>query len=87
MKKSLLIGILSLGAMTMSSHGQGIIFLQNYTVSGPYVEFEAGVPFDGASGTNATPGTFIYPTSGIDTSATSGWTAGFYWAAGNVVAS
>ena len=76
MKKSLLLGILGLGAVTMSSRGQGIILLQNDEIAGaPYVLYGNNVPANGVSGALGTPGASISST---------GFTAGFYWAAGTV---
>jgi hypothetical protein len=53
MKKSLLLGILGLTATTVSSFGQGVIYLDNYVSSShPPVVYGAGVP-------NAIPGAAV----------------------------
>lgn len=71
MKKSLVLALLTLAATSAKSFGQGILILQNYTITGaPYVTFGFDSP--------GTPGTPIN---------SPGWTAGFYWAPGNIIAS
>lgn len=78
MKKSLLLGILGAAAVTLSSHGQGILILQNYQTptASPYVNYGNNVPANGVSGALGAAGTPI--------NSATGWTAGFYWAAGTV---
>jgi hypothetical protein len=44
MKKSLILGLLSLAATVTPSFGQGTIFLDNYFTSGPSVTYGAGTP-------------------------------------------
>jgi hypothetical protein len=70
MKKSLLLGILSLTAGTITSFGQGFIALDNYQshsdAGGPLITYGAGS--GGAVGTGLL----------------AGWTAGLYFAVGNV---
>ncbi|HXT12953.1 MAG TPA: PEP-CTERM sorting domain-containing protein [Candidatus Angelobacter sp.] len=79
MKKSLLVGLLSLAVTAVSSYGQGIITLDNYLSNGGaggpnFITYGAGVPINGASGATGS--------GGIQ----AGWTVGFYWAAGNQLA-
>jgi len=81
MKKSLLIGLLSLAATAVPSFGQGIITLDNYLSNGGnngpgFVNYGANVPVNGVSGSFGTVG------AGIQ----SGWTVGFYWVAGDQTA-
>src|SRR6185437_4470013 len=67
MKKSLLVGLISLTVTVVPSFGQGIITLDNYL----------------SNSGNGGPGFIIYNGTGIQ----AGWTVGFYWAAGNQLAS
>jgi hypothetical protein len=74
MKKSLLLGIVSLAATAATSFGQGVIFLDNYNVTGGIITYGAGVPANGVSGANGSQGTGLL----------AGWTIGLYFAVGNV---
>jgi hypothetical protein len=73
MKKSILLGIIGLAACAATSYGQGFIILDNYTVSGGYVTYSAGIPANGVSGALGTPGSGLL----------SGWTVGLYYVLGN----
>lgn len=73
MKKSLIIGILSLAATAATSFGQGFVQLDNYNFTGGLVQYGANVPLNGVGGALASANTSI---------AQSGWTVGLYWALG-----
>lgn len=81
-KKWLVVGLASLG-MAMHSYGQGLLVLDNYNVTTAHPVMVtygvAGIPKDGVSGTVGNPGGGLYSPHG-------GWTAGFYWSAGDQVA-
>lgn len=77
MKKSLIIGLLGLAATVAPSFGQGVIFLDNYFSYGQIVKYGDNVPANGVSGGLGTPG------AGLNSS----WTAGLYWAPGNILGS
>jgi hypothetical protein len=79
MKKSIILGLLSLAAAGASAFGQGLIFLDNYNTGGPNVLYGASVPQNGVSGALGTLGNPI--------NSPTGWTMGFYWVAGNVLGS
>jgi len=72
MKKSLLLGILSLGVGVAASYGQGYILLSNYSTTATTLQYGAGVPLNGISGALGTVG------AGLNND----WTVGIYWAAG-----
>ena len=77
MKKSLVLGILSLTVSAVSSYGQAaVIVLDNYNSnggnSGPLVVYGAGVPANGVSGA----------LGGVGAGLNSSWTAGLYWVLG-----
>jgi len=73
MKKSLLLGILVLGAGAASSYAQGFINLDNYNSSvNPLVTYGSGVFANGVSGALGTVG------AGLNSS----WTAGLYYVVG-----
>lgn len=81
MKKCLVLGILGLSLSALPSFGQGIIALDNYLSSGangdPRVRYlSAGIPANGVSGVQGTPGAGLV----------AGWTIGFYWAPGDQLA-
>jgi hypothetical protein len=81
MKKSLLVGLISLAATVAPCFGQGIITLDNYLSNGgnggpTFITYGNNVAANGTSGAFGTPG------AGIG----NGWTVGFYWVAGNQVA-
>jgi hypothetical protein len=76
MKKSVLFGLFSALAIANQTFGQGTIFLDNYFTSGPNVTYGSpGIPANGVSGAQGTPGTGLL----------AGYTMGFYYALGNVV--
>jgi hypothetical protein len=73
MKKSLLIGIVALGAGVATSYGQGYVALDNYASgTDTPVTYGANVPINGISGALGTPGAGL----------SSDWTAGLYWVGG-----
>ena len=78
MKKSLIIGLVSF-ASAIASLGQGTVDMDNYNYTPfPIVTYgSAGIPRDGVSGTFGTDG------GGLQV----GWTAGLYYAVGDVTAS
>jgi len=78
MKKSLILGLLSLAAVavTSTSRGQGVIKLDNYDSYGPPITYGgAGVPANGTSGGNGTIGAPVSSGS---------WTVGVYFVQGTV---
>jgi hypothetical protein len=79
MKRSFVLGVLGLVAATASSFGAGFIYLDNYLSfggnGGPPISYGIGVPANGVSGPLGTPGTGLL----------AGWTAGIYYANGNVL--
>jgi hypothetical protein len=78
MKKSLIIGLLGMVCSAGSSFGQGIIRLDNYNTSGPYVTYGSpGIPANGVSGTSGIVG------GGLK----QGWTLGLYYVVGDVTSS
>jgi hypothetical protein len=78
MKKSILLGLLSLTVSVLPSLGQGTIKLDNYNTSGPYITYgSAGLPANGVSGSAGTVGTGLL----------AGWTMGFYYALGDITGS
>jgi len=79
MKKSLILGLLGLAATVAPSFGQGLVLLDNYNTTGPDITYGAGVPQNGVSGSAGTVGAAI--------NSPTGWTLGFYWVAGNQLAS
>ena len=73
MKKSLLIGIVSLAASAVSTFAQGTIFLDNYNNAGGLINYGAsGIPANGTSGSFGTSGTGLL----------AGWTVGLYFVVG-----
>ena len=81
MKKSIALSILGLAAVTASSFGRGLIWLDNYNSNGGYggpivtygpIWHGMGVPANGFSGPLGTPGTGL----------NSNWTAGLYFTIG-----
>jgi hypothetical protein len=76
MKKSLVLGILGVGAFAASSYGQGFIHLDNYVgdgATGGLVTYgSAGIPANGVSGAAGVLGTGLL----------SGWTVGLYYVLG-----
>jgi hypothetical protein len=77
MKKSLIIGLVSLVTAVASSYGQGFINLDNYNQTGGIITYGANVPANGVSGSFGTVGTGLV----------SGWTVGVYWALGDITGS
>ena len=69
MKKSLLLGIVSLAVGVASSYGQGFVVLDNYNFPGGLITYGANVPQNGVSGAFGSNGTGIL----------GGWTVGLYW--------
>jgi len=73
MKKSVLLGVLGLGALAAtSSYGQGYILLSNYASGTGTVTYGAGVPANGISG----------GAGGIGNPLSTAWTVGLYFIAG-----
>jgi hypothetical protein len=77
----LIVGFISAGIVAFPSFGQGYIGLDNYnTEQIRRVTYgAAGIPANGVSGSPGAVGTGLYAPSG-------GWTAGFYWTAGDQTA-
>jgi len=75
MKKTLLLGALSLAVSASSTLAQGLISLDNYdSTAHPLITYAAGTPANGSSGALGTVGAGIGST---------GWTGGLYWTAGS----
>jgi len=74
MKRTLILGMISLGLSVATSYGQGYVALDNYSSgNNTYpITYGANVPANGVSGALGTVG------GGIS----SAWTVGFYWASG-----
>jgi len=73
MKKSVLLGIVALGAVAVSAYGQGYVSLDNYLGGGTLLTYgDAITPANGVSGA---PG-------GIGNSLGTGWTVGLYFVGG-----
>jgi len=74
MKKSILLGIVTLAAGAAASYGQGFVTLDNYSsgLIDPPVVYGAGVPANGVSGSLGTVG------AGLNSS----WTVGLYFVGG-----
>jgi hypothetical protein len=78
MKKTVLLGIVSLAVGVVSSYGQGYIALDNYdSTAQPLVTYGAGVFANGVSGALGTVGTGLLGDN-------ASWTVGLYWVAGTV---
>ena len=76
MKKSFVLGMLGLAAITASSFGAGYILLDNYDSNlNPPITYGIDIPANGVSGPLGTPGTGLL----------AGWTVGIYYANGNVL--
>jgi len=73
MKRSLLLGILSMGVGVAASYGQGYILLSNYSSTATTIQYGAGVPANGASGALGIVGGPL----------SNAWTVGLYWVAGS----
>ena len=80
MKKSLVLGIVSLAAAAVTSYGQGYIWLDNYISGGTLLVYGSdlfsgpSVPANGVSG----------PMGVIGTGLNNDWTVGLYWAPSTV---
>ena len=77
MKKSFVLGLLGLTAVTASSFGDGYIYLDNYNnglTGGPPVTYGIGIPANGVSGPLGAPN------GGLNNS----WTVGIYYAIGTL---
>ncbi|HEV2437656.1 MAG TPA: PEP-CTERM sorting domain-containing protein [Verrucomicrobiae bacterium] len=73
MKKSILLGIVALGAAAATSYGQGYITLDNYASAGTLVTYgDALTPANGVSGAMG----------GIGSPLSSAWTVGLYFVGG-----
>lgn len=72
MKKSIILGIISLAAGVATAYGQGYIMLDNYFNLDAPVIYGPGIPANGVSGALGTPGAGL----------SSAWTVGLYWAPG-----
>jgi len=76
MKKSLILGLLSLAATAATTFGQGVIVLDNYDSSGPNITYgQAGIPANGTSGSVGNSGSAVSAGS---------WTVGVYFVSGTV---
>ncbi len=78
MKKSLLIGLLSLAASAATTFGQSAILMDSYNTTGPYITYGASVPQNGVSGALGTPSGKIVGNS----TGTSPWSAGLVFCVG-----
>ena len=79
MKKSLMLGIVSLVTGLATANGQGYICLDNYMSLGPLVTYGANVPANGVSGVLGSVGTGLLS---IWTDAGYSWTVGLYFVGG-----